>query len=199
MTPRLALRLLAIPVIVAYAAARLGNAQYWDLLDDLNLAVHEAGHLVFQPFGDHPTAIGGSLFQILAPLAFVAYFLRRRQKFAASVLLSWVAVNLLNISRYIGDARAQDLRLLGGENAIHDWWYLLTDWDLLPQDLAIARAVRIAATLGWAVSAGGALAYARVALQAEVAVDRPARPPMTESPRTDPRTESPSEASRRSA
>jgi hypothetical protein len=35
--------------------------------------------------------------------------------------------------------------LLGGEDAIHDWWYLLINWDLLKQDLAIANAVRFAA------------------------------------------------------
>ena len=44
MTPRLVLRLLAVPLIVAYAARRLVVADYWDLLDDVNLAVHEAGH-----------------------------------------------------------------------------------------------------------------------------------------------------------
>ena len=163
MRPRLALRLLAVPLIVACAAARLGNPEHWDLLDDLDLAVHEAGHLVFQPFGDHAMTIGGSLFQVLVPLAFAAYFVARRQRFAASVVMTWVAINLLNVAHYIGDARAQELPLLGGENAIHDWWYLLTEWDLLARDLAIARAVRGMAALTWVVAAGGALAFAREA------------------------------------
>ncbi len=161
MTPRLVLRLLAVPLIVGYAWLRLGEPDYWDVLDDLNLAVHEAGHLVFQPLGDHPMTIGGSVFQILVPLAFAIYFARRRQRFAASVVMAWVAVNLLNVARYIGDSRAQELPLLGGENAVHDWWYLLTEWDLIGQDLAIARAVRAVATLVWVVAGAGALAFAR--------------------------------------
>ena len=35
---------------------------------------------------------------------------------AASVVLAWVAVNLLIFARYIGDSRAQELPLLGGES-----------------------------------------------------------------------------------
>lgn len=161
MTPRLALRLLAVPLIALYGVARLGNAEHWDPLDDLNLAVHEAGHLVFQPFGDHPMVLGGSLFQVLVPLAFVGYFLTRRQRFSAAVVLAWCAASLLNVAHYIGDARAQELPLLGGDDSIHDWWYLLTEWDLLPRDTAIASVVRAVSALGWIVSAGGALAYAR--------------------------------------
>lgn len=175
MTPRLVLRLLVVPLIVASAAMRLGNAEYWDLLDDLNLAVHEAGHLVFQPLGDHAMTIGGSLFQVLVPLAFAGYFLARRQRFAASVVMAWVAINLLNVAHYIGDARAQELPLLGGENAIHDWWYLLTEWDLLAHDVSIARAVRAVATLAWVVAGGGALAFVRERLDAPLAAaDAPA-------------------------
>lgn len=38
----------------AYGWRRFGNAEYWDLLDDVNLAIHETGHVVFSPLGDHP-------------------------------------------------------------------------------------------------------------------------------------------------
>ncbi|HMN08981.1 MAG TPA: hypothetical protein PKC83_09375 [Gemmatimonadaceae bacterium] len=161
MKPRLALRLLAVPLLAAYAARRLANADYWDLLDDVDLAIHEAGHVIFQPFGDHGMTAGGSLFQLLVPLAFVAYFVTRRDRFAASVVLAWVAVNLLNVASYIGDARAQELPLLGGENAVHDWWYLLTEWDALGRDREIARGVRMVGALAWVVAVGGAFAFAR--------------------------------------
>lgn len=161
MTPRLALRLLAAPLLVAYAAKRIADTQYWDLLDDLNLAIHEAGHLVFQPFGDHGMTVGGSLFQVLVPLVFVAYFVTRRDRFAASIVLAWVAVNLLNVALYIGDARAQDLPLLGGENTIHDWWYLLTEWDALARDREIAQRVHIVGVMAWTLSAAGAFVFAR--------------------------------------
>lgn len=133
------LRIGFLGLIAIYAAVRIRNPEYWDFLDDLNLAVHEAGHLVFTAFGETLTILGGSLFQVIVPLAFVGYFARTKQRYAAAVTMAWVAVNLLNVARYIGDARAQELPLLGGEDNIHDWWYLLINWDLLPQDLVIAR------------------------------------------------------------
>src|SRR5690349_4151728 len=136
-------RVVALVLIAVYAIARVQNPEYWDPLDDLNLAVHEAGHLVFSAFGETLTILGGSLFQVIVPVAFVAYFARTRQRYAASVTMAWVGVNLLNVSRYIGDARAQELPLLGGEDSIHDWWYLLINWDLLPRDTVIAQWVQL--------------------------------------------------------
>lgn len=146
-------------IVAVYATVRLRNVEYWDLLDDLDLAVHEAGHLVFSAFGETATVLGGSLFQVLVPAAFVGYFARTRQRYAAAVTLAWVGVNLLNVARYIGDARAQELPLLGGENTIHDWWYLLINWDLLPKDLTIARWVHFFGTVAFlAAVIGGAFA-----------------------------------------
>ena len=118
-------RIGGVVLVALYALRRLANAEHWDLLDDLNLAVHEAGHLVFAPFGEMVGTLGGSLFQVLVPLAFVLYFARTRQRYAAAITLAWVGASLLNVSRYIGDARAQELPLLGGENSVHDWWWIL--------------------------------------------------------------------------
>ena len=132
-------RVAALVLIAIYAIARIRNPEYWDPLDDLDLAVHEAGHLVFSGLGETLTILGGSLFQVIVPVAFVAYFAKTRQRYAASVTMAWVGVNLLNVARYIADARAQQLPLLGGEDSIHDWWYLLINWDVLPRDTAIAR------------------------------------------------------------
>src|SRR5688500_6425070 len=101
-----------LALLALYGAARVRNPEHWDPLDDLNLAVHEAGHLVFSGFGETMTILGGSLFQVLVPMVFVGYFLRSHQRYAAAATLTWVGVNLLNVSRYIGDARAQDLTLV---------------------------------------------------------------------------------------
>lgn len=161
MNPRYALRLVVAVGLGLYGFARLRNAEYWDLLDDANLAIHEAGHVFFQPFGDPLVVLGGSLLQVLVPLAFVTYFLVRRDLFAASVVNAWLGASLGNLSLYIGDARAQALPLLGGENAIHDWWYLLIEWDLLPQDLAIARWVRMAGALAFVVAVTGGVLFAK--------------------------------------
>ena len=158
---RTRIRVAGLVLIAIYAVARLRNPEYWDPLDDLNLAVHEAGHLVFSAFGETVTILGGSLFQVIVPAAFVAYFARTRQRYAAGVTMSWVAVNLLNVARYIGDARAQELPLLGGENSIHDWWYLLINWDLLPRDLTIARWVHLAGVVAFLTALVGGGWYAR--------------------------------------
>ena len=159
--PRQWLRLMVAMGLGVYGWRRFANAEYWDLLDDVNLAIHETGHVVFSPLGDHPGVLGGSLFQVLVPAAFVVYFLVRQDRFAASVVLAWVGASLGNVARYIADARAQDLPLLGGENVIHDWWYLLIEWDLLAQDLVIARWVRMAGALAFVVAVTGTALYSR--------------------------------------
>ena len=146
------LRVAFLVLVAIYAIARVRDPEYWDPLDDLNLAVHEAGHLVFSAFGETLTILGGSAFQVILPLAFVVYFARTNQRYAAAVTTSWVGVNLLNVARYIGDARAQDLPLLGGEDSIHDWWYLLINWDLLRSDTVIARWVHFFGVVAFLVA-----------------------------------------------
>jgi hypothetical protein len=162
-------RAAALVLIALYAIARIRNPDYWDLLDDLNLAVHEAGHLVFSAFGETLTILGGSVFQVIVPVAFVVYFAKTRQRYAASVTTAWVGVNLLNVARYIADARAQELPLIGGEDSIHDWWYLLINWDLLSSDTVIARWVHflgVVAFLGSVVA--GSMLFRAEAPSAEV-------------------------------
>lgn len=152
MSTRRIIRLLAFACLLPYVGVRLAVPEHWDLLDDVDLAVHEAGHLLFGPLGDHPGVLGGSLFQLIVPASFVYYFLRRRDVFACGVTLTWLGVNLVNVSRYVGDAQVQVLPLLGGENTIHDWWYLLTEWDLLAKASAIASSLHAVGTLTFAGS-----------------------------------------------
>ena len=154
-TPRNLGRALTALGLGIYGFIRLRNPEYWDLLDDLNLAIHEAGHVVFQPLGDTLVVLGGSVLQVLVPLAFVLYFLRQREPFSAAVIGAWLGASLGNVALYIGDARAQELPLLGGENAIHDWWYLLTEWNLLDHDLAIGGWVRIAGVVTFVLAVAG--------------------------------------------
>ena len=174
--PRHLPRLLVAVGLGVYGFVRVANPEHWDLLDDVNLAIHEAGHVFFQPLGDPLVVLGGSLFQVLVPLAFVAYFVVRRDLFAASVVTAWVGASIGNVARYIGDARAQELPLLGGENVIHDWWYLFTEWDVLPHDLAIARWVRMAGALAFVIAVAGAFVYRGSGIQAPS--DTPERSPV---------------------
>lgn len=126
--------------LVALAAAYLRGAGPMRLLDGVDLAIHETGHLVFAPFGPFLGALGGTLLQLLLPMAFVASFLRRGERYAAAVTAGWVAQNLWHIAPYVADARAQALPLVGGGE--HDWAYLLGEMGWLPLDVAIGETIR---------------------------------------------------------
>ncbi len=133
---------------------------HYVVLRDIILATHEAGHLLFMPFGEFLMVLGGTLFQVLFPVVFVGYFARRRDWYAASIMLFWCAFALTDAAFYIGDARTRQLPLLGGDPAGHDWTFLLIQTGLLEQDRAIARLVRGAGLLVFATAIAGALYHA---------------------------------------
>jgi hypothetical protein len=133
-------------LLLAYGAYYIARPGHYGLLDHVDLPIHETGHLVFGPLGEFAAALGGTLFQLIIPAAFVAYFWRR-DRFAAGVALWWVAQNLWNISVYVGDARAEELPLVGGGE--HDWAYLLGELGWLERDQAIGQLVRAAGMLAF--------------------------------------------------
>ncbi len=141
------------------------------LLDGVDLAIHETGHLVFAPFGEFIGFAGGTLFQLIMPLVFVVYFWRRTDFHAASVALWWVGQNCGHVATYVADARAQELPLVGGGE--HDWFYLLSATGQLPHDLGIARAVRVTGVLlivgatVWGLVAAGRLPAEEQAVPSE--------------------------------
>ena len=128
-----ALALYGIPCLLRPGTGRL--------LDAVDLAIHETGHLVFAPFGEFLGFLGGTLFQLAFPIAFVVYFWRRADRHAATVALWWVAQNCWNVSVYIADARAQELPLVGGGE--HDWAYLLGRLGWLAYDRSLALDMRL--------------------------------------------------------
>ncbi|MGZ3700872.1 MAG: hypothetical protein ACXWP1_03315 [Bdellovibrionota bacterium] len=113
-------------------------------IDWLDLALHEMGHVIFAPFGEWIGVAGGSIAQLLAPIAGSWQFLRQRDYFGAAFALGWLGESLANLSVYIGDARKQELPLanLFGGDPIHDWNYLLSSMNRLAQDQAYARRVQ---------------------------------------------------------
>jgi hypothetical protein len=133
----------------------------WHLIDGVNLVIHEAGHVVFMPFGELLSVAGGSLFQVIVPAVFVVYFYRRGQGYSAALVLFWVGESLLNVSVYAGDALKLQLPLLGGDDSIHDWNHLLSATGLLPSTYKIAAAIRIAGTLAILAALFFSLKHAR--------------------------------------
>lgn len=104
------------------------------------LPIHEAGHLLFIPFGRFMTVVGGSLLQVLLPLVLMASFMfgfggSRRDNFAASLMLWWAAVSIIDVAPYIWDAFDPKMMLLGGKTGAesdgHDWQNILGDLGLL--------------------------------------------------------------------
>ena len=64
----------------------LVTAYRYHFLDGVNLAIHEAGHLLFGFDGETLQFLGGTLLQVLFPAAFVFEFARRRDGRPAPVL-----------------------------------------------------------------------------------------------------------------
>lgn len=124
-------------------------------MDSVDLPIHETGHIVFSPFGEFVQFLGGTLFQLIMPAIFVGYFLRRKDRHAASVALWWVAQNFWNISVYVRDARAQDLPLVGGGE--HDWAYILGRLGWLARDQVIGQRVWVIGVFLYVVAIGGGL------------------------------------------
>jgi len=132
-------RLALTTLLAIYGFRLLRHPDMGSLMDSVDLPIHETGHLVFSPFGEFMQFLGGTLFQLIMPTVFVGYFLKRRDRHAASVALWWVAQNFWNISVYVRDARNQDLDLVGGGE--HDWAYILTHTGWLKQDQVIGHRV----------------------------------------------------------
>ena len=142
-------RVAAVTLLALYGVASLRDPGF-TLIDNVNLPIHETGHIVFSAFGELITALGGTLFQLIVPAVFVGYFLKRRDQFAASVALWWVAENFWNIAVYVADAQEQALPLVGGGE--HDWAFILAELDVLQQDARIATMVRFAGTVLFVVA-----------------------------------------------
>ena len=103
-----------------------------------DLVFHEAGHIIFSPFGRFMTVLGGSLLQFLIPVIAAIAFLRQEEKFGAAICAWWAGQNLVDLAPYIADARRLRMVLLGGRTGAevegHDWEYLLTQLGILHFD-----------------------------------------------------------------
>lgn len=120
-------------------------------LDFIDLPIHETGHLIFRILGEFMSIAGGSIFQILVPAIFVAYFWWHQKFYSASIVLFWVGQSILNVFVYAADAVVMQLvltsGLTGSEGSFHDWNYLLDYFGLLNSTKVVAGAIRAVGTL----------------------------------------------------
>lgn len=120
------------------------------LIDNVNLIVHEAGHLLFGWLGETPGLWGGTLLELGVPLALAVYFAYHRHTTGTAFATFFYFENFLYIASYMADARRQELPLVtvgDGESVGHDWFLIFSSLGLLQRDTLIAGVVR---SLGWA-------------------------------------------------
>ena len=160
--PRIALTV----ALAVYGLVSLRNPGAYRLLDNVDLAIHESGHLFFGFFGSFIAALGGTLMQLIVPTAFVVYFIRHGDRHAASVTLWWVAQNFWNISVYVRDAQAQLLPLVGGGE--HDWAYLLWRLGVLEHDQGIGQTVHAIGVVIFVISVWWGIVSARAGPKAKL-------------------------------
>ena len=132
----------------------------WEMASSLihlpMVPIHEFGHILFRPLGEFMTNLGGALFQVLLPLIFGGIFLiKNRDPFAASVMLWWSAVAVMDVAPYIYDAWVpQHILLTGrtGDTGSHDFIDTLGDLGLLHRAQPIGRGVHALGVLGMVIA-----------------------------------------------
>ena len=148
-------RALLLAYLVYLEYLKLVDVTRWTIFYGITLGFHEMGHLVTSFLGHFICALAGSLFQVAVPLAVIIAFLRQRDYFGMSVGGFWLSYSLFELSAYVGDARAQDLPLVGfaaQEDLEHDWHYLLGAMNMLGADHFFAFLLRAAATMAGVAS-----------------------------------------------
>jgi len=124
---------------------------------------HEAGHVIFMPFGDALRVAGGTFGQLLMPLVCAVALHRRGDNFGAAVCVAWMGMSLIDASVYAYDAADPVLPLIGGgtgSDSFHDFIFLFDRYGQLGR----ARGWAVAMKALGAIAVYAALAWAAVLL-----------------------------------
>jgi hypothetical protein len=122
------------------------------IIDTVDLFIHETGHLIFGLFGRFIGFLGGSLFQIIIPVATVLVFGRSTLR-SIPFSLYWTGQSIVNVSIYIGDAPYKRLHLISSA-AIHDWRWLLSYTGTMEYAEDIAMIVNVTGLLTCCIGIG---------------------------------------------
>jgi len=150
-------RVLGLAFMAYFAFRYLLNPEYRAVFDGINLAIHEAGHLVFKIFPTFMMFLGGTLLQLAAPVICGVLLYRQSDYFGVAFCGTWLGTNFYNVAIYQADAQARLLPLVtvGGGVPMHDWYYMFSELGILKLDGQIAFLTRCLAFLViW-----GSLAY----------------------------------------
>jgi hypothetical protein len=148
--------LASLAAVAAFAAISLafhafGEQGWVPILDSANLALHEAGHPLTGILSSRLAVYGGTISPGGFPGAVAFLYHRRAPAAGAAAGAVWLGENLLNVARYMADARVQLLPLVGGGD--HDWAEIFSRWRILHLDTRVAGLTRFAAValIAWAL------------------------------------------------
>jgi len=148
-------RLLLVAVLAWDGLRHLRDPEAGGIFAGIIFGTHELGHLFFGFLGEFMGVAGGSLNQLLIPIGAGALLYYYKDYFGISAAGAWLSSSLLDLARYVGDARAFDLDLVGfGGDPQHDWAYLLGRFGALQYDTRIANGLRLLALICLLVSLG---------------------------------------------
>ncbi len=163
-------------IVVLWGAATGGGLARW--FDLVFVPVHEGGHLLFGWFGSKWLMVaGGTLLQLLVPLALAVYFAFRRELLGTAFCAFFFFEQFLPVATYMADARSQSLTYVtvgDPDLAEHDWFYLFSQAGVVDHDTQIGAAVRILGWIGMLAVVAWLICVAR--LQRNVAAPRPEIP-----------------------
>ena len=141
----------ALLALIAFYGFRLARMDIpsWEMAGSLihlpMVPIHEFGHILFRPFGEFMTNLGGALLQCALPLVFGGILLaKNRDPFGAAVMLWWSGVAVMDTAPYVYDAfQPQHVLLTGrtGDTGAHDFIDVLGDLGLLMKAQAVGRGV----------------------------------------------------------
>jgi len=132
--------------------AAFNNGEFL-IADYANLMIHEVGHPAFSWAGYYTMILGGTLMQLIVPIACTLVFMRRGETTAVAATAFWTFENLLYVAAYMADARRSAIPLVGADES--DWTILFTHWGVIQHDLTIAAWtsgigwVGMLGTIGW--------------------------------------------------
>ena len=158
-------RLALLAVIAVWATSVLVSrmTQPPTLLHLTVILFHEAGHIVFLPFGEALRVAGGTLGQLLMPAACAVALHRRGDNFGAAICFAWMGMSGADASVYAYDAADPVLPLIGGgtgSDSFHDFVFLFDRYGQLDH----ARGWAMAMKAGAAIVVYASLAWAAVLL-----------------------------------
>ena len=112
---------------------------------------HEAGHVLFSPFGEALRVAGGTLGQLLMPLVCAVALHRQGDNFGAALGLAWLSLSGIDASIYAYDAFDPVLPLIGGgtgADSFHDFIFLFDRYGQLHHARGWAIAMKVLGTVG---------------------------------------------------